>query len=403
MKTSRFGYAVLTILGLTVGSSLASPAVIQKTPDYVLIGWNSLGMHCINPTYDKLVILPPANTLMVQVIKRGDPPVIVTKGLDLSYKVENNDSSVDHCNFWDFADQLFGVTLSPGVGLTGNRLKGALVVNGDHFEATAIPVLPYNNNGTWNPYQVAQVTLKDKRGTVQTTRVVLPVSDELHCDQCHADGGDGTMNIVSTPSIEENILRAHDYLHPELKLAESQPVLCASCHADPALGAPGKAGTKNLSLAMHGWHKQFSDATCYSCHPGPQTHCLRTAIANMGHVDEDPNCQRCHGTMDQLAAGLESGRQPWAEEPTCAQCHGQVFDTKGVLYRESAGHGGVRCTTCHNSPHAWWPSQLAVDNIQPIRLQGSPRAVRDCAICHTKPQPGTSPHPPHGPGVPAAL
>jgi hypothetical protein len=391
------------MVALTAGSSQAAPPETQKAPDYVLIGWNNLGMHCINPTYDKLVILPPANTLMAQVIQRGEPPVLITNGVTLTYQVEDNNSSVDRCNFWDFANQLFGVNLPPGVGLTGNRLKGALVPSGDHFEATAIPVLPFNNNGTWNPYQSALVTLKDKRGTVQTTRVVLPVSDELHCDQCHAQDGDGTMNLLNggTPSIEENILLVHDFYYPEFNLVKSQPVLCSGCHADPALGQSGKPGVKNLSLAMHGWHQQFSDATCYSCHPGPQTHCLRTAIPAMGHVDGDPNCQRCHGTMEQLAAGLENGRQPWAEEPTCAQCHGQVFDTKGALYRESAGHSGVRCATCHNSPHAWWPSQLAADNLQPMRLQGSAKALRDCSICHTAPKTAASPHSAHGPGIPS--
>ena len=27
--------------------------------DYTLLAWNDLGMHCLNPTYDTLVILPP--------------------------------------------------------------------------------------------------------------------------------------------------------------------------------------------------------------------------------------------------------------------------------------------------------------------------------------------------------
>ena len=44
---------------------------------YSVFAWNDLGMHCLNPTYDKLVILPPYNNLMVQVVKRGNPPEII--------------------------------------------------------------------------------------------------------------------------------------------------------------------------------------------------------------------------------------------------------------------------------------------------------------------------------------
>src|SRR5512138_704883 len=45
--------------------------------DYTVLAWNDLGMHCLNPAYDKLMILPPYNTVWVQVVKRGDPPQLV--------------------------------------------------------------------------------------------------------------------------------------------------------------------------------------------------------------------------------------------------------------------------------------------------------------------------------------
>lgn len=34
----------------------AIPAVNSQ---YVVLAWNDLGMHCLNPTYDQEVILPP--------------------------------------------------------------------------------------------------------------------------------------------------------------------------------------------------------------------------------------------------------------------------------------------------------------------------------------------------------
>ena len=49
--------------------------------EYAVFAWNDLGMHCLNPSYDKLVILPPYNNVLVQVVKRGNPPTIVTTGI----------------------------------------------------------------------------------------------------------------------------------------------------------------------------------------------------------------------------------------------------------------------------------------------------------------------------------
>lgn len=34
-----------------------------ESGEYVLFAWNDLGMHCLNPTYNTAVILPPYNTV----------------------------------------------------------------------------------------------------------------------------------------------------------------------------------------------------------------------------------------------------------------------------------------------------------------------------------------------------
>ena len=54
--------------------------IAATSSDYTLLAWNDLGMHCLNPTYDTLVILPPYNTVWAQLIHRGSPPQIVTTG-----------------------------------------------------------------------------------------------------------------------------------------------------------------------------------------------------------------------------------------------------------------------------------------------------------------------------------
>ncbi len=390
--------AVLLAL-VCAGRAGAAPA-----DPYVLIGWNDLGMHCINPGYSEVSVLPPFNNLWVQVIRRGDPPQIVTTGVSIEYSMVNNTTVQGKTDFWQYVNQLFGVNLAPGIGLTGNGLSGTMQVAGDHFEATGLPVLPYDDQLNWNPYQIANVTLKDNTGVVQTIQVVIPVSDEMNCAQCHAQGGSATIHLPNGGTADgyNNILAVHDYYHgvngvtPPLtsrNLVDSKPVLCARCHSDNALGAPGDGVSKSVSLAMHGWHNisHAPDATCYSCHPGQRTQCLRTAIEEMGSKGGVPSCQNgnCHGGM----AGMASpNRNPWVTEPTCEQCHDSRFGTGGKLYRHTTGHGGVYCSACHNSTHAWWRSTLAADNLLPIALQGSSDPIGACATCHTGGQSGENPH-----------
>jgi len=173
-----------------------------------------------------------------------------------------------------------------------------------------------------------------------------------------------------------------------------KPVLCAKCHSSNALGAPGLPGFKSVSLDMHGWHNgvdRASDATCYSCHPGEITQCLRTAIGGMGYLGSTPSCQTglCHGGMSGMG---NPNRIPWVDEPNCVQCHGSNYSIGQDLYRNSRGHGGVYCAGCHNSHHAWWPSKLWADDMQPAYLQRSPMGIGGCGVCHTKPKIGDNPH-----------
>ncbi|MGZ3495883.1 MAG: multiheme c-type cytochrome, partial [Thermodesulfobacteriota bacterium] len=97
----------------------------------------------------------------------------------------------------------------------------------------------------------------------------------------------------------------------------------------------------------------------------------------------------CHGGISGMG---DPARNPWVNEPNCEQCHGTNYTTGGNLYRNSTGHGGVYCAACHSSPHAWWPSKLWADNMQPTKLQRAPYAIGDCKVCHTKKQTGDSPH-----------
>jgi len=349
-----------------------SPAFSQ---DYVVFAWNDLGMHCLNPSYDKAVILPPYNNLVAQVVLRGNPPKIVTEGITVDYKIIGNTSSYgkrEYGGFWDNVTALFGLnSLQHDVGLTGNRLSGTMQAATGIFEATGIPVTPVNDLGVWDPLQIAEVTVKNASGkTVATTRATVPTSDDINCAKCH--GSDAFNDVLQKHDEEEGTT-----------LMQSKPVLCAKCHGSPALGQTGRgtAGTY-LSEAIHGYHAD-KEASCYDCHPGKTTKCNRSA----DHTAPDGNCTKCHGTMEQVATSIKSGRVPWVSEPTCSTCHAKVADagSSATLYRNSTGHGNIMCSSCHGSPHAMVPSLKDADNYQAIQYQpysDSPKTLGSCGTCH---------------------
>lgn len=165
-------------------------------------------------------------------------------------------------------------------------------------------------------------------------------------------------------------------------LVQLQPVVCQVCHYTPALdlaqvgpmaGAPGSTANGRNQLAhqsnsrvMHDHHGRFRslfpampapvqnssgvvtnqaqrlavlDDTCYQCHPGKNTRCLRGAMFNAGML-----CNDCHGDMLAVGADFSAGvspanpgafvlggdfynpndpqpRVPWANEPGCGSCH----------------------------------------------------------------------------------
>ena len=163
----------------------------------------------------------------------------------------------------------------------------------------------------------------------------------------------------------------------------SEPVLCAGCHGDPALGAPLTDKSKYyLSGAIHGFHSTVSpQPECYDCHPGNVTKCSRS----LAHTAPDGNCKECHGDLSQVSMSISTGRTPWATEPKCLDCHTGVaeIDTGNSLYRNFTGHGGVYCASCHSSPHAQIPTGLVSDNYMAIQYQGAGKSIGSCGACHS--------------------
>jgi hypothetical protein len=394
--------AASTPSGGDTGGGVAPAA---SNAQYIVLAWNDLGMHCLNPTYDSAVILPPFNTVQAQVVQRGEKPQLVdaASGISVQFKLVNNSSSSNkrsYGQFWTNLQALFGVTRPNDVGVGGlfgftdQGLTGTMDWDAaaGTFRAEGIPVVPVDDSGAWSPYQQVIVTVKDQGGaTIAETKAMVPTSDEIDCAKCHAPGG-------TVKQTFDDILVKHDAA-AGTSLRSSEPVLCASCHGSPVLGATnqGSSGVY-LSKAVHGFHSAVaSPPDCYDCHPGVLTKCSRSMAHSTGTV----SCTSCHGDLANVAASIGAGRTPWVKEPKCGDCHASSgaatltavnagststipeVDTGTALYRNAAGHGGLACAACHSSPHAMVPSREAKDNYQAVAYQGKAVTIGSCGACHS--------------------
>lgn len=379
--------------GLPAG--LPAPRPLDK---YVVLAWNDLGMHCYQADFSTFQILPPYNVFWAQVIRRGPKPVVVTKGVELRYETLNVADPVRHTNFWDYA-AAYGWKLEPGAGLKGKRTSGTMEAATDHFIADGVPVVDFDDDGTWDPFPMFTVSVHNRAGQLLAQTVnVAPASTEMSCDLCHvADTLQGSM---------AGILKAHDKnentdLFPRAQAGK--PAQCCSCHADPAMGVMKcKDCELTLSAAMHGFHagkvtepeRKLPKNVCHACHPGPKTKCLRDVMSQ-----SDITCTDCHGPMKTVADRV---RTPWTTMPSCTTCHTEELqDPEEVsiespnehltkdsasLYRHSKAHGGggIYCCACHGSPHTINPAATLRDNQQAVRLQGKEGPISKCAVCHVE-------------------
>ena len=366
-----------------------------------------------------------------------------------------------------FAFDLFGLDPRPGEGLAfGQKMPGhQQPYNANElqpfnhydpdkqwFAADGVPILPIDDAGQLEAYPLMRVSAtmggSGSQGggnkQVASLDVVLPVASEADCQNCHALGEvaaptDSSIDFVFAEDINDpnsvlqaakvNILRLHDAKH-NTDLENQTPVLCASCHYSAALDLAGagpqgeQVNKAKMSEVMHRHHGELTDPasgkplfptngameeTCYQCHPGKVTQCLRGAMGGSG-ID----CVDCHGSM---AAVGSASREPWFDEPRCESCHtGDALDhlgdsvrlpqawegdvdvatpriaknkrfaeNTGELYRNSLGHGNVACEGCHGSTHAIWPNAMpnSNDNVAAKQLQGHAGTISECSACHT--------------------
>ncbi len=417
------------------------PPFNEKTDEYILLAWSNLGMHFISDSDSRWTLRPPGNNISAQLIHRGETPEIVTEEVELTYNVEPGfEHPSKKIKFWDYTRTFFGKKLPPDTGITGNGLKGKMKLtnNNQAFAADNIPVIPYSDNKTFNPYPLFLIEAIDKNSgkTLARTRVVTPVSTEMGCKNCH--GGKWHMEGVAGLSDEtaQDILAVHDKISKTklLKMAQKgKPLFCQSCHADSILQTKGKPGLLNLSAAIHGFHANYltgrdADA-CHACHPSSSDG--HTQYLRGVHHEIGLDCTNCHGNMEDHALSLlvaeeNAGkkrakrlmkhlgptrvdsirnikpRSPWINEPDCLNCHidfnqpdtDEAFNqwTKSAdeLFRLRTDEVGIMCQACHSSTHAVYPATNIYgnnrDNIQPLQYQGNPYPIgsnENCKVCHT--------------------
>ncbi len=367
MRKSIAVFALITLI-LCAGSFAAT--------GYKLVAWNDLGMHCTDGVdYSVFGVLPPYNTVNVQLIDPGGKLVRNPGGITVTYQAvadargSINTTSIGKTNFWEYVRALFGADLAPDAGLAGSAMPGAantprpapFDAGREWFTAVGIPITPYDDANVKNYYTMMRFTARDASGAVlATTDVVLPVSDEMDCVACHSSGG----SPAARPSIgwawesdrardvKLNILAIHDqHQTANAKYASAlaaqgydaaglratalgaRPILCARCHPSNALPGLGIPTLQPLTAAIHSRHSDVVDPTngltleadanrgaCYRCHPGAETKCLRGVMgaAVAGDGSQPIQCQSCHGSMNAVGSAARMG---WLQEPTCQNCH----------------------------------------------------------------------------------
>ena len=384
MKKSFTKAAMSTLaVSLVAGAMLLSSAPFSASPrdavagghssssssaSYVVFARNDLGMHCACPTFAGFLLLPPWNTVRVQVLKKdATVPTIVSSGITVSYSLaEESDTSLPidpYFSQWiTYSPKLF-----PGFqpivngkiqGLAGYGIAGNMNYNSTTlaYEAVGIPAYPVTTGVTAkdvmvdplggpnrDPFLTANITVKDSAGaTIGTTSCVVPVAFGGCCG-CHLDlaaangypktpAGSfallGKLHGQNTSKIDFN------YLDPTGD-GTAGPIRCSWCHWDPAMSesaAPGLAAVWPNYVIMPGASFTRTDVKVsqYSF----------SDVLHRFHVQDplvlstyDPNiatdCYKCHpgNGVNCYRSTHIAKTTPNSVSPSpmwCTDCHGNL-------------------------------------------------------------------------------
>jgi len=381
LPTSARRGAVLTFLIL----HLAQVALRAATA--ALVGWSEVGMHETDGSDLSIYsLMPPYSTIHAQLMMGG---LLVTNpaGITVTYQAvadasgSINSTSQGKGNFYQYAQALYRVALSPDQGLAGfgmpgpsNQPQPMIFDPGQNwFTAQGIPLTAYDDAGHKNYFPLMNLVARDSASNVlASVNIVLPVTDEMDCRSCHASGSSmearppegWVWEVDPVRDYKLNILRSHDdhqlgstryaqilgavgYNAGGLVATVKQdgkPVSCLICHPTGAVAGTGASGMRPMTQIMHTKHSYVTDphsgslltfmtnsAACLLCHAGPEQQFVRGVHHNTVNTDGTlaMQCQNCHGAMTAVGA---AGRNGWLDEPRCQSCHaGTATSNAGAL------------------------------------------------------------------------
>ncbi len=376
-----------TKLHLLLGIALGALPLSLPAANNQLLGWNNLGMHCMDSDYSVFSILPPYNTIEAQLIIAGRLATNGT-GYTVTYQAladpdgSFNSTARGKSSFYVYALPLYGVAAQPEFGLTPwpmpgtnntpqamlfeqtNRPAPGVAARVNWFRAEGIPITPYDDAGLKNPYPLMRLIARNGSGTaIATNDIVLPVSDEMDCRACHASGTQDaakpSAGWVWSGNPERdyrlNILRLHDEhqftnhaglyqaalaargFNPQGLYrgvtADSRPVLCASCHASEALGTGSYSNIPPLTASVHAKHATVMDPSLG---------------ITLDHSSHRTACYRCHpGSATKCLRGAMGGavERDGSMSMQCQSCHGSMSQV-GSLNRVG-WFMEPNCQSCH--------------------------------------------------------
>ena len=287
MPTANYNRRPGTLTGISLIALVlvaATPIAFAQGSGYTLVGWNDLGMHCMDADYSVFSILPPYNTIHAQVInprRPRDQP----SGFTVTYEAVADPGRLDQYlarqdQFLGPRDALFGASPAPDEGLAGCGMPGTVNTPQpmdfdsafDWFTGEGIPITPYDDAGRKNYYPMMRLVARNCAATFWPPRNCAAGVRRDDLQPCHGSGSGPAARPsggwVNDPDPERdyrlNILRLHDDLEGEPRYssalaaagynsaglyatvaADGTPMLCAPATPPTRFRAPASPASRH--------------------------------------------------------------------------------------------------------------------------------------------------------------
>lgn len=270
------------------------------------------------------------------------------------------------------------------------------------YEAAGIPMSPFDDAGRQNPFPLVRVEAAGSGAVLATTDVVLPVSSETSCSNCHSSpadmpdarstlpaerllaGGLPVADQTADPSLHDgtvppavsleyaadlNILRLHDLKHGDNYVEpvdDGSGVIHQSTVCDPMQGEYGSQSCLAYRALV-----QRQPVVCQTCHYTPALDLAQVGpVAGPPGSDANGRNQLAHETNSRVmhnhhgglgdlfppipapvqdpATGAVSNQveRLAALENNCYQCHPgkETQCLRGAMF-----NAGILCSDCHGT------------------------------------------------------